>query len=349
MTKSLKKIVPWLVVVGIFAYLFHHYPPAKVWQSLQYVRVIPFLFFSFGYFFWIYLVDVFSVSRAFQRFGHKLTLKELFPVRGVTYLLMVLNYAAGQAGFAYYLKRTHRIPLFEVLSFLFFIAVIDLYWIITLGLVGSFMGAHIIGGIDITPIIRTLALVAYIALALNFLFWHDELSKKIGIQPHWAFIRWLRSKKIFRVFKEAGWKDYLGMAALRAPIHFTIILSFYILFEVFQTHISFSSILGNIPIVFLIGIIPVTPGGLGTTNVALVQLLAPHLTGTIFQTTNITPEELLFSVTLVWMFTNYSLKILTGLFCIRKVSRELFAPTEETSVIEKAPILETPPGFTNPT
>jgi len=347
--KRIRNLIPWLVAAGIFGYLFHHYPPSQIWKSLQYVPLIPFLLFSVGYFFWIYFADVASILYILKRFHYPIRFRELFPVRGVSYLLMILNYAAAQAGFAYYLKRTHKIPIFEVLGFLFFIAIIDIYWIITLAFFGSFFQENIVQNISLNTIIQSMAIFAYALLFLNFLFWHERLSRWIGVRPHWKPIRWLHSKKIFRVFKEASLADYFRFALIRAPIHLTLITSFYILFKIFQINIPFLIVLGKLPIVMLVGVIPITPGGLGTSNMAIVEFFKPYVHGSILETAHVTPSEILFAISLVWMFANYSLKALTGLFCLQKVSRDLFKPTEEISQIEAVPALETPPGFTNPT
>ena len=85
----------------------------------------------------------------------------------------------------------------------------------------------------------------------------------------------------------------------------------------------------NVPIVFLIGTLPITPGGLGTTNAAMVELLSPYLSGSIFANNQVSPKELLFAATLLWMFANYMMKIITGVILMRGVSRDLFRPTDE--------------------
>ncbi len=101
-----------------------------------------------------------------------------------------------------------------------------------------------------------------------------------------------------------------------------------------NAHIPLIQILAKIPIVFLIGALPITPGGLGTTNVAMIELLAPHLSGDIFATSNITPAELILSVSLLWMFVNYFLKVLVGLFFLRRVSQDIFQAKEASQPLQ---------------
>ena len=111
----------------------------------------------------------------------------------------------------------------------------------------------------------------------------------------------------------------------------------YVVVKTFSCHIPFTKILSNIPLVFFIGTLPITPGGLGTTNAAMVELLKGYLTGPIFANGAVTPAELLFSASLLWMFGNYLLKIITGSVLMAFVSKKLFEPTpnEPEEVVEK--------------
>ena len=102
----------------------------------------------------------------------------------------------------------------------------------------------------------------------------------------------------------------------------------------------FVKILGNIPIVFFIGTLPITPGGLGTTNAAMVELLSPYMTSSIFSSGKINPKELMFTLTLLWMFINYALKALVGFIFLKGVTKDLLkaSPHEQKSAPESIPL-----------
>lgn len=325
---KLKNILPWFIALGIFAYLFYIYPPHKIWSALQYVRLETFIPFAVGYFLFIYWADVFAMTRVLKRFGFKVPLKSLLPARGVTYLIMVLNYGAAQAGFAYYLKKKHKIPIWEAMSIFFFIAFIDLYWVISLAFVGSFFQNYALGGIPLKNFVWLVAFIATLLFVINFLFWRGPWQKKLE-ESSFAPLRWLRTKDIFRLFKEARLWDYLHIALLRTPIHVSLIFSMYIVLGTFDVFIPFLKILGNMPLVFLVGAIPITPGGLGTANAAIVELLHPYLTSPIFDQGLVTPSELLLAASILWMFANYLLKALLGAYCLKKVSKDLFKTTPQ--------------------
>lgn len=323
MLHRLKTLLPWLAAAGIFGWLFYIHPPQKVWGALQLVRLPIFIPFALGYFLLIYFADVFSLSRVLKRFGFKVPMRDILPARGVTYLIMVLNYGAAQAGFAYYLKRTKRIPIWEALSIFTFIGFIDLYWVFTLAFVGSFFQEYRIGSLPLKWILWGLTAAAAILFCLNLAFWRGTAAKK----KKWKIFEWIRSKDIFKLFKEATARDYLKVALLRTPIHVSLIISSYVLIQTFGAYCPFLPILGSFPLVMLVGILPITPGGLGTTNATMVELLYPYVT--LIGAGKVTSQELLLAASVLWMVSNYFLKVLFGMICLKKVSKDLFKATPQ--------------------
>lgn len=314
----LKKVVPWVVAVLIFVYLFNKYKPSQIYQSLKYVNVLYFFGLAAIYFIFMYLVDCKTVSMILTRFGYPIPTRDVLPGRGVTYLIMTINYPAAQAAFAYYLRRTHKVPIFEGLGVFFFVAFIDLYILMAVAFVGTFFQEAIVRGVDVGSYVRWLVVIGYVGFVLNLLFWR-----------RFKFFRWLRNKKLFHVFKEALVKDYLKTAVYRLPIHVAIIFFLYAAISTFNAHLPFATVMSTIPIVFLIGTIPITPGGLGTTNVAMVELLSPYITSPIIDQGIVTAQEMIFTLTILWMFANYFLKAIFGAAWLMKVSTKLFRPVEE--------------------
>jgi len=325
--KKLKVIGPWVLAAAILAYLFHLYPPARVWKAITYVNLLPFSLFCIGYFFFLYIVDSAVTRYVIARFTKRVPLKDVLIARGVTYLIMVISYPASQAAFAYYFKRRFRIPIFEILSTFLFIMFIDLWWIVTLAFIGSFFQEYTIGGIDLSRTVFHTVLVVYGGYAVWIAFWRRWPDKRLWRSITPRFIEKQRKRKVFHLFENAHIVDYLKVAVMRIPIHVTIIISMYVVIRTFNCTIPFTQILCNVPLVFLVGTLPITPGGLGTTNALMVELLKQHTTGPIFATGDITPAELLFSASLLWMFGNYLLKIITGSSLMAFVSRRLFEPT----------------------
>lgn len=328
-----KKTIPWIVAAAIFAYLFHKYPISQVYKAVAYVRLWPFIISVVAYFVFLFMIDTWITAKVLTRFSHPVKMKDTIVGRGLTYLIMVINYPASQAAFAYYLKKTRKIPITEAISVFFFIALVDLYWIISVAFAGSFFQEFNIVGINLGRFVQVVALLAYVALALKLIFWKHGVAKFFGLKKEFRAVVWIKNKSIFHTFNKAKLKDYLRLFIWRAPIHITIIIFFYFVIRTFDCTVPLAKVVCNLPIVFLIGVLPITPGGLGTTNAAMVALISPYVHGAIIDNGVVTAEEFVFTSTLLWVFANYSLKAITGLIFLKLSSTKLFklAATAKTS------------------
>lgn len=324
---KLKHLAPWLMAVAIFAYLFNLYPPGQIWAALHYVNFLWFTLFAVGYFLVVYVVDCWSVQHVISTLSHPISLRDTLLARGVTYLIMIINYPASQAAFAYYLKRKRHIPIFDCLSIFLFVIIVDLMWVVTLAFIGSHFQPLIVGSVDFAPTIRMAALAVGVGFIVWIGFWQRWLGRIFRIKKRWSWLERFRAHRVFGIFPKAKFMDYLTTAVMRIPIHVSIIFSIYVVVMTFDVFIPFVNILGTLPIVLFIGTLPITPGGLGTTNAAMVHLLAPKMQGDVFSSGTITPQELMLTVSLLWMFANYFLKMLLGVILLRSVSRDLFRPT----------------------
>lgn len=288
-----------------------------------------------GYFLLMFLLDTFSISRVLHVFGHKGTVKELLPARGLTYLLMIVNYAAGQAAFAFYEYRKHKVPISEMLGIFGIIVVADLYILVTLAFITTFFTTwpFEMGGMNVAEFVRIFAAAAFgffaAMMILRKFFVNSSIYAKVQKNK---FLNLMASTKLI---------DYLKVGFFRLPVHVFIMCGMYVAFRAFHADISFVKILSNIPLIFFIGALPITPGGLGTSNAALVELLKPFITSPMITSGAVSAGDLLFSFSLVWMFANYLLKALTGVVCLKFVSKDLFKPTDDEA--EKDAESETPP------
>lgn len=312
--KLFKTLFPWLVAGALLYYLFHKIPPAQVLHSLHYVPPMPFLLFALAYFLVLLVLDTWGLAKVVSQFSATISFKELWPARCVSYLLGVVNYNAGQVGMALYLKKTRGASLFKTLGAIFFVTAVDLYWVITLAFIGSFFFEFTFQGISLPGWVRRIAYVAFAALFLHLAFWNRWFAKISPVKLHFRFADWLRGRHLFQPFHHAQLKDYFKIALFRLPIHMLIIISFWILVRLFGASIGWKDIFATVPVIFLFGALPITPGGLGTVQIATVELLKHKISSPLFAHGNLRPEEILFALSLSWMAVNYLWKALFGLY-----------------------------------
>lgn len=326
-----RKVVPWLIAVLIFAYLFTQYRPTSILMAIRQANLLYFLGLGVTYFIVLYVIDCYTMSRVLGRFGFPVGFRELLPARGVTYLIMNINYPASQAAFAYYLKRTKGVPIFEVMSVFLFIIVIDLYVLMSVAFVGSFFQRAVVDGVDIGEYVRMFVLIAYGAFLAALAFWRRWIQRLAGSEKEFRITRWFRSKKLFVVFNDARTVDYLKIALLRSPIHIFIVVFLYFAVHAFYAHVPIVGVISSVPIAFLVGTLPITPGGLGTTNYAIVKLLSPYVAGSAIDSGSVSGGDLLLAVTIAWVAVNFLLKSAVGMLWLTKVSNKLFKPTGDDS------------------
>ena len=113
-TKILRKVLPWVIALGLMGYLFYKIPLDNLQLELQQINW-PFLllvvvFVDIG----SWLTDSWATSRVFTWFLAPVGYLEFLPVRAATYLMAILNYNLGQAGMVYYVHRTKKAPLADV-------------------------------------------------------------------------------------------------------------------------------------------------------------------------------------------------------------------------------------------
>jgi len=314
-----KKIFPWLVAAAIFAYLFNKYPIEHVWNSLKIMNIPYFCALAICYFVLMYFLDTFVITKILCHFGHEASFKELLPARGLTYLIMIINYAASQAAFALYQNRKHGLAMSEMFGIFGIIVALDLYILAVLAFVTTFFTTwpFEIWGMNIAYFVRAFTLVGIVLFALNLLFWR-------GAFGNIKFLEKFRTKDFFSVLSRARLRDYVVVGLYRLPVHIFIMVGMYIAIKPFNATVPFVNVLSNIPIIFFIGVLPISPGGIGASNVALVELLKPFITSPLIAQGIATAGDLLLSFSLVWMLANYIMKAVTGVICLKFVSKDLF-------------------------
>lgn len=323
-TSYIKHLAPWAAAVAIFVYLFHVYPPKNIYNSLQYMNIGLFGLISVSYMLLMFVLDTYSISRVLRTFGCSAPFAELLPARGSTYLLMVVNYAAGQAAFAFYQYRKYGIPISRMLGIFSIIVVVDLFILVTIAFVATFFTSwpFKIGNMEIGTFVRIFTAAIYIGFALAVILLNKFSRLKI-------FERLLKNK-FLNLIATTGFLDYFSVGISRLPVHIFILCGMYVAMHAFMD-VPFVNVISNIPIVFFIGSLPITPGGVGTSNVALVELFKPFVSNAAISSGAISAGDLLFSFSLAWLFANYLMKALIGVICLKFVSRDLFKPTDASA------------------
>ena len=255
----LRSLAPWLGALGIFAFLFWEVPIAEVGSAASNARLDLFLpEMIVAVVFW-FLLDSRALAYVITRFNAPLAWGEARSMRGVTYMLTVLNWNVGTAAIVVYLKRFKSVPALESTSSLFLYGNCDALIMLGLALVGSSVFAA-------TSTIETLRDVAGVTFSVQAIL----LLLLAASFPAWRWLGKVRSASIVRSYRLAKLKDFGFIVFIKLAYFLVFIWIFWAGSHAFGIEIPFLLALASAPVIMLVAAIPVTPAGLGTQAAAMV-------------------------------------------------------------------------------
>lgn len=274
------------MAIAVVAILLNKYPLQQIIGASKNVDWSWFLAYSFVFFLTILLLDCFSVSRLFSRFGFPTSFKEMMHFRLASYLPMILNYGVGQGFLAYFFKKRKKAPFSVSSSLILFVFIVDIYWTFSFACIGSFLSDLTVGSVNLSYFIRAIWSAATIALLVLILAFKFPL-------------------------KRARPSDYGVLAIMRLPMHIAVNTTLFFIAPMFGSALPFVKVISYQPVVTLIGAIPITPGGIGTVQLATAE----------FYKNFVSDPSLLVSMSLLFMAANFALQAITGAFFIKEVLR----------------------------
>lgn len=249
---------------------------------------------QFGLFMVVFVVamlacDAFAMTAIFRQTIGKTKFRDIFTLRGASYLPSILNYHLGQAMFTWFLSRTHKAPVWRVAG-------------ATLLSYGSTLGALVVASTAsfalrpaAFPWLGPVLAFAAVAGGLYLLMLH------VGGD----FAARFESSK---VLLEAGLWGHVRAILVRLPHTAVLVVGSWVPFQFFGVHVPVIDALALMPIILLVGALPLTPQGLGTREVVAIELLGSYAPGT--------PEEGAARITaccLCWAFAFTLMEVVISL------------------------------------
>jgi hypothetical protein len=190
-----------------------------------------------------------------------LTFLETLGLRGATYLLAIIHYGAGQAGMAYFLKTRHDVPLQRAAGAAMLTMGSNALTVAACAALGVALG-----GAPASPALR---LVLYAIAA--------------GLPGYLAVVAWapgfLTRVPLLQPIFAAGVRGHLIISAARLPHVLTLIAGNAIAMRLFGIVVGPADAVALLPLVFIVGVLPISPSGLGTGQAMAVALFAGFAPG----------------------------------------------------------------------
>jgi hypothetical protein len=172
--------------------------------------------------------------------------RDLWVLRGASYLPSILNHHVGQAVLTYYLSRRYKVSLARMAG-----GTLLVYasW------AGCFLGAGAIAMMAAGEIVKPSLMLGAGVLYLAVIAWRPA--------P-------LARAKLLAPLFEAGLAGHLACLVVRVPHFLVLFLGTWVPFLFFGVDIPFTAALTYAPIVMMAATLPITPQGVGTRALVAV-------------------------------------------------------------------------------
>ncbi|MDJ0788027.1 MAG: hypothetical protein QNK05_14555 [Myxococcota bacterium] len=300
------RIIPWLITIACFAYLYARLAGAAGDQSV--VAYLAGVFASVNWGRWLLLmipysvlfliVDTLVLWRVVNWFNAKIPYNELVPVRASSYIISIINEQVGKGAIALYLNRRFGVPGWQVGSSMLFIMFCEFFYLLSWANIGYWLEGDALP--EVFGLIPWLGLGAIVFLGIWILFFSGRILP--GAEG-------FRERHILHAFSRANLGHYLVVLLIRSPALIGAVFVYKWALDLFGVEASFTQMLGVLPVIFFGAAVP-TP--MRAAAITLWVTLFPGYEG----------QMTAFGIVQHNFFIFFNAAI--GLIFLRKANQELF-------------------------
>ena len=305
MRKTLLRVLPWVVTVGLLAIVFSRISFHDVVKGTRSAApwMVPVTLACVAA---VYLADSFAIWKTFGWFLKRISFQDVLLVRGATYLLAAINYNVGQGAIVYFMHRNAGTTIMRGVATILLVLgtnVLALLFLATAGL-------------TVAPTVP-LAVKVLVAIAWGGLVIYTVL---VAVRPRWL------DKPVFEVLLNAGLGGHLRALAVRVPHIASLVVFQFTLLHAFGVQVPLVDALATLPVVFLVAVLPISVQGLGTTQATMAFFFARYAPGPDLRTQAAT----VVAASIVGQAIASAFQAGLGVVCLRsRVGRALRASTKE--------------------
>jgi len=263
--KTWKRLLPIAVSCAILIYLFWYIDIRQCFRALInadmmiYVPALLVLIFA------TFLLDTQNLAATLEHFHYPLSWKNAFTLRGVTYLIMTIDYSVGMGVLIYYLKKHLGIPVMRSTGLMTFFNGITQKALVYMAIIGLII-------LSPTSALLHNLLIFFIGFAiLDFLF-----IVALKMLPSRGLALKIRNLNLLKVFHEASWRTYGILLFWRIIYYVFFIVFFYVAVRAFNMQIPLIALIAYVPIILLVISLPIAPGGFGTAQATMLVLFKDY-------------------------------------------------------------------------
>jgi uncharacterized membrane protein YbhN (UPF0104 family) len=260
-----RRAAPFLAAAGIMAWLFLHIDRAAFLAAVESADVSLFVPWLLAFVLATFVLDAQNLAAVLRELGHPMSFRSLVGIRGGTYLLMTLDHTLGLGALAWCLQRELSIPALRVAGLMLFFNTITQFTLVAMTIAGLALIT------PATPLLRyfLVACIVFAGAVVLFVGAGKTLASRGQGTGIW-------SSSLLRVFHEASWKGYCSLVFWRVVYYVPFIVFFSVGARAFHMNIPMIALTAYVPIILLVISMPVTPGGFGTAQAAMIYLFGGY-------------------------------------------------------------------------
>ncbi|MBM4342417.1 MAG: flippase-like domain-containing protein [Deltaproteobacteria bacterium] len=272
----IRALVPWAgaaLLVGLFA-ATTNWP--KMWAAMQQAQLLPFVLAlsAISAVVWVYdsLCLLWLVRRTLGDQGQTGAdrLRELLPLKAASYLINMLNYHAAALGMAFLLARRKQVPFLQAAGALALLSMMDILTVTAMSMVGVWLAPEFFGPHpELQVFLKVVAVIVFTGALASVLVLQSDIDVAMLRKLRaWAPLRPLAALKPLRM---------LEGVALRAGLLGLYTFSVWWLVQFFGMVPDFGRLCVAMPIVTVVGTLPISVSGVGSTQVLMRSFYAPFV------------------------------------------------------------------------
>ena len=254
--------VPVALTVVVFLLIFWRIPFGAFWHALSRAQLLPFLGLIGSFSLCFFLLDTFVLSKLIRWFHGPLPYRDLLPVRAVTYLVSIINTQLAQGALALYIHRRFRTPLAQITSTVALMILLETTNLILFATVGFIAFP---GGAPLSLLALPLALVVVWLLIISL------ARGKLNVLG-----QRLSHSELLSTFRRARLRQCAVVLGLKGSVFLLALLVHSQALAFFGIEIPLARLVAFLPVVFLMGALPITVAHLGTSQAAWIFFFSAY-------------------------------------------------------------------------
>ena len=245
------------VALGLVVWVVYQLDLAAFFNAFSHINHLGYLAFMFVFVLVLLAADSAAIAHVYVRYVCAVKMGDVCVLRGGSYLASVVNYHAGQAWLTWYASRVYGASLARVAGATLLNYASMFGSLALLAALAYPLGGYRIPWLGTTLLILAGAAMVYAAVLLG--------------KP-----RWVTRIPGATVLLEAGVSGHLLALAWRLPHVVILFLGMWLPLSFFGISLPLADALAYVPILMLVGALPITPQGVGTRDVIALKLLAGY-------------------------------------------------------------------------